>query len=603
MGYGYTGRILRVNLSTGDIGVDQPPDIFYRMYMGGRNFVIHYLLREVPANAEPLGPQNKLIFATGVLTGVPVGCTGRNSAGAKSPLTGAYGEAEAGGYFGAELKFAGFDAVIIEGKADQPVYVWVHDGEAEIRDASHVWGRDIALGQEIIQSELGDERIRTAQIGLAGENLVRYAAIVNDVSHVYGRCGLGAVMGAKKLRAIAARGRTGVEVADRDAVRSIGRHMAQTWQGSAGALHDIGSLGDLPSLSAVGGLPTRNFLEGSFSGAESISGERLRDTLLVDRGGCFACPIRCKRVVKAEAREHGYQIDPAYGGPEYETGAAFGSNCGVDDLVVICKAHELCNRYGLDTISTGSVIAWAMECYEQGALQPADVDGLALHFGNQDAVLPLVEKIAHRQGVGDLLAEGVHRAARRVGHGSEEFAMHVKGQELPMHEPRIKHALGLGYMVSPTGADHVHILEPLSATDLGGAKVRLFAYDVLMWSLFNCLGLCDWGPYAEDLNCVTDLVRGVTGWNTSLWELGKVAERGVTLPQLFNVRAGFTPTDDWLPERFFQALEASPSGKALDRDELVAARQLYYEMRGWNPQTGVPTDAKLIELGLESLVS
>ncbi len=624
MPYGYTGKILRVDLSTGRIEVEEPSDLFYRTYVGGRNFIVYHLLRQVPPTADPLGPENKLIFATGVLTGVPVGCTGRNSVGAKSPLTGAYGEAEAGGFFGAELKFAGFDAIIVQGQAAQPVYLWIHDGEAEIRAARHLWGQDIAIGQALLRAELGDRLIRTAQIGPAGENLVRYATIANDVIHIYGRCGLGAVMGAKKLRAIAVRGHTKLPVADPEAVRSFGRRFAETWRQRAGELYDVGTLGSLSALNAVGGLPTCNFQAGSLANTERISGERLRDTILVDREGCFACGIKCKRVVETRVGEHGYAVDRAYGGPEYETVAALGSNCGVADLVAIAKANELCNRYGLDTISAGTTIAWAMECFERGILEPTDVEGLELRFGNGAAVVELIEKIAHRQGIGDLLAEGVWRAARQVGQGSEQFAMHVKGLELPLHEPRIKHGLGLGYAVSPTGADHVHnihddlytsaespffdriralgILEPLPATDLSPAKVRLFAYDVLWWSLFNCLELCANGPYVLDLNLVNDLVRATTGWNTSLWELTKVAERSVTLPQLFNVRAGFTPADDRLPERFFQPLRSSSTGRPVDRDQFEAARRLYYEMRGWDTRTGAPTRANMVELALDEFL-
>ena len=625
MPYGYTGRILRVNLSTDQIRTEELPDYFYRTYLGGRNTIVYHLLREVPPTTDPLGPENTLIFATGVLTGVPVGYTGRNSVGAKSPLTGAYGEAEAGGFFGAELKFAGFDALVIEGQATQPVYLWIHDGQAEIRPAQHLWGQDIAEGEARLRTELGDRLIRTAQIGPAGENLVRFASIANDVTHIYGRTGMGAVMGSKRLRAVAVRGHARLALADPDAVRAIGRHVVATWREKVWDLHDTGTLGSLSALDAVGGLPTRNFQAGSFLAAEQIGGQRLRDTILVDRDGCFACPVRCKRVVETRVDEHHpYSIDRIYGGPEYETGAALGSNCGVEDLETIAKAHELCNRYGLDTISTGVTIAWAMECFERGILSSSDVDGLELHFGNGAAVLTLVAKIAHRQGIGDLLAQGTRWAAQQVGRGSEQFAMNVKGLELPMHEPRIKHGLGLGYALSPTGADHVHnvqddlytttsslffdrvrtlgILEPLPATDLSPAKVRLLAYDVLWWSLFNCLELCASSPFAMDLNLVNDLVRATTGWNTSLWELGKVAERSVTLPQLFNVRAGFTPADDQVPERFFQALLASSTGKPLDRHQFEDGKSLYYQMRGWDPQTGIPTRAKLIELALDGFL-
>jgi aldehyde:ferredoxin oxidoreductase len=624
MPYGYTGRILHVDLGNGRMNVEEPSELFYRTYLGGRNFIAYYLLREACERVDPLGPQNRLVFATGVLTGVPVGCTGRNSAGAKSPLTGAYGESEAGGFFGAELKFAGFDAIVLEGESANPVYLWIQDGEAEIRDASHLWGQDIAVVESILRRELKDPHIRIAQIGRAGENLVRYATIANDVTHVYGRCGLGAVMGSRKLKAIVARGHTKVPVADEETIRALGRRFATSWRKVAGDLYEFGTIGSLPVLDAIGGLPTRNFQAGSMPNAEEIGGERLRDTLLVDREGCYACGVKCKRVVEASAAVHGHEIDRRYGGPEYETAAALGSNCGIDDLVTISKANELCNRYGLDTISAGTTIAWVMECYERGILDSSALDGLDLRFGNGTAMLQLIEKIVHREGIGGLLGEGVARAAEHLGNGSDEFAMHTKGLELPLHEPRIKHGMGLGYAVSPTGADHVHnihddlystvdspffkriqslgILEPLEPTDLGPAKVRLYAYDVLWWSLFNCLELCSNGPYALDLSLVTELVEATTGWETSLWELTKIAERSVTLPQLFNVRAGLTPADDRLPSRFFQELDASASGVPLNREDFEAALNLYYGIRGWEPDTGQPTYAKMIELALDEFV-
>ena len=614
MGKGYTGQVLRVNLSDGKINIEHPNDSFYRTYFGGRGLIAYYLYREVPAKADPLGPENKLIFATGPLTGLPVAGSGRNSVGAKSPLTGGYGDAEAGGFWGAELKRAGFDAIIVEGQSPAPVYLWVHDGEAEIRPAEHLWGRLTADVEKAIKEELGDPYVRVAQIGPAGEKLVRYATVVNDLTHFAGRSGLGAVMGSKRLRAIAVRGHKNVEVADAAKLRELARWMGENYQQLAGGLYEYGTAGGVVSLSLSGGLPTRNFQQGSFEGAEKISGQAMRESILVDRDNCFACPIRCKRVVKVEGP---YSVDPVYGGPEYETVAALGSNCGVDDLKAIAKGNERCAALGLDTISTGVAISFAMEAFEKGILTRRDTEGIELRFGNAEALLTMIEKIAARQGLGDLLAEGVKRAAEKIGGGAEELAIHVKGQEVPMHEPRLKHALGVGYAFSPTGADHVHnihdtaytregaslrearslgILTTLPADYLGPEKIRLLYYEVNWRHFMNLAELCVFVPWTREQ--VVEMMKAATGWNTSIWELAKAGERVINLTRLFNLREGFSDADDRIPRRFFTAFSDGPlQGKAIPPEAFAAARQLYYEMLGWDAK-GHPTPAKLHELGL-----
>ncbi|MEK9137530.1 MAG: aldehyde ferredoxin oxidoreductase C-terminal domain-containing protein, partial [Bacteroidota bacterium] len=446
---GYTGNIARINLADRAVSVEQPDETFYRRYYGGRNFIGYYLLNEVGPEVDSLSPENKLIFATGLITGAPIAGSGRNSVGARSPLTNAYGEAEAGGFWGPELKRAGFDALILEGKADAPVYLWVHDGEVQIRDATHLWGMTTENSQTAIHEELGDKGIRTAQIGAGGENLARFACIINDLHYAYGRSGMGAVMGSKNLKAIAVRGRNRLEFAEREKlnefVKWMEEHIPKGFQ-------DTGTGGGLLGLNEGGGLPTHNFQEGQFAGARAISGQMMRDTILIDRKGCYACPVRCKRVVETDSP---YKVSPTYGGPEYETLGSVGSNCGVDELAAIAKANELCNAYSLDTIGVGTTIAFAMECFERGILTLEDTDGLELRFGNASAMVQMVEKIAHREGIGDMLAEGVMRASRQIGKGAEEYAMHIKGQELPMHEPRFKQGMGMGYAISPTGADHM----------------------------------------------------------------------------------------------------------------------------------------------------
>lgn len=615
MPFGYSGRMLRVDLTTGSTTVEKLGEEFYRTYLGGSGVIAHFLLKELSSGIEPLSPKNKLIFANGLITGVPTSGTGRNAVGAKSPLTSGFGESDVGGFWGAELKRAGYDAIIVEGRAARPVYLWISDGAVETKDARHLWGTTTGQCQEMIKGDLGEDRARFAAIGPAGEKLVRYACILNGTGHVAGRTGLGAVMGSKNLKAIAVRGTQPIELADRQAVQTMAQWLAGVYMEYSRGLHDNGTSGLVPRLNVAGALPTRNFREGTFEGAEKISGETMTQTILVGRETCYACPIHCKRVV--EVKEP-YSVDPLYGGPEYETVAALGSNCGIDDLAAVAKAHELCNAYGIDTISAGSVIAFAMECFEEGLLTQADTDGLELTFGNASAMLQVVEMIAQRRGFGELLGEGVMRAAKEIGKGAEQYALHIKGQEVPMHEPRLKQGMGLGYAVCPTGAEHVlnihdtmyaqqggplnkakalGILRPLPPSDLGPEKVRLFVYLTHWESLLNCLGMCQFQPY--NFQQIVQIVNAATGWNTTVWELMKVGERNLNLARVFNSREGFTAIDDNLPTRFFDPFESGPlAGVAVDKEQLQAALHTYYQMMGWDTDTGLPTVEKLQELGV-----
>ena len=620
MSYGYNGKILRVDLSHGTISVDEPDENFYRYYLGGWGFISYFLLRELSGGEDALGEENKLIFATWVLTGVPVAGSGRNSVGAKSPLTNGYSCTEVGGYWGAELKHAGYDAIIIEGKSESPVYLWIKDGKVEIRDARHLWGKTTGECQKLIQEELGDRGVRVTQIGVAGENQGRYACIINDLRHAAGRGGMGAVMGSKKLKAIAVRGNQKVALSDAGAVSSLAKQLRDELKVNKGAIRlgEHGTGGALAAYSKAGNLPTRNFQQGVFEGAEKIDAAAIKENILVGMGACYACPIRCKKEV---AVGEPYNVDPLYGGPEYETLVSLGSLCGVNNLEAIAKGSELCGAYGLDTISTGASIAFAMECFEQGILTEKDTGGLRLNFGNAEAMLQLVEMIARREGIGKVLADGVVRAASAFGKGAENCALHVKGQELPMHEPRFKLGMGAGYAVSPTGADHNHnmhdstytmevpaslkalgVLEPLSLQDLSGAKVRLLVYKSLWECTLNSLVFCEFvWLNGCDSSQIADLIRGVTGWNTTVWELMKIGERCNTMARAFNIREGITKGDDCLPRRFFSPYISGTSsfpGVGINEEEFKKAIDTYYAMLGWD-KNGVPTLAKLQELGIE----
>ncbi len=615
MPFGYNGKILRVNLSRDQIRVEDLDETFYRRYMGGEGFVAYFLLTELEPKIDPLSPENKLIFAAGPVTGTSIPGSGRNSVGAKSPLTGGFGESEVGGFWGTELKRAGFDAIIIEGRAKSPVYLWIHDGEAEVMDAHHLWGMETGEVQETIRDELGDELVRVAQIGPGGENLVRFACVIVDLKDAAGRTGMGAVMGSKNLKAIAVRGHSNIEAADKSKMKDLARGFMELMSDSmVSRLHAYGTGAVMDSYLESGNLPVNNFRDGVFRDPMAIDARKVKETVRVGMEGCFACPVRCKKVVKVDEP---WNVNPIYGGPEYEALAALGSNCGVDDLKAICKANEICNRYSIDSISTGAVIAFAMECYENGILTDGDTGGLKLNFGNAEALIRLTELIGKREGLGDVLAEGVEKASEIIGEKSRRFAIHVKGLEVPMHEPRLKKALALGYAVSPTGADHMHnlhdtgisswgrmledlsslgVLEPIPLEDLSPRKIRAFIYYVDWRVLDNCLLLCNFLPWSYIQK--TEIVRAVTGWKTTAWELMKIGERVTTMARIFNVREGFTKDDDWLPERFFNPKDTvSGSRIKLDLEKLKEARSVYYSMMGWD-ENGVPERDKLEELDI-----
>ena len=619
---GYNGKILRVDLDRESITVEELHETLYSRYLGGGTLALHYLLNELKPKSDPLGPENILVFSGSVISGTPATGLSRFSVAAKSPLTNAFGEAEAGGWWIPELKFAGYDAIVIKGKAPRPVYLWIHDGEAEIRDARQLWGKFSKETQEEIRKELGDERIRIASIGPAGEKLVKVACILNELKHANGRTGLGAVMGSKNLKAIAVRGKKKMEVADEESVKRLSKWLKDTYEEPYFSIGNLGTARVTVMLSEQGILPTFNFREGSFGGAEAISGETMSKTILVRRGTCYGCFVRCKREVQVTEP---YSVDPIYGGPEYETVAAFGSICGIDDLKAISYVNQLCNAYGLDTISTGSLISFAMECYENGLLKKGDTGGMDLRFGNVEAMIRMVEMIGKREGLGDILADGICSAAQKFGKGADRLAMHVKGMPLPFHEPRGKVGVGLAYAVSPTGPDHMEfphdpfwateagiallrplgILEPVDVFDLGPKKVRIFIYLQQYFDLLNSLGICmftakPFGPHT--FTEIVDYVKAVTGWQTSLFDLLKVGERHSNMARIFNLREGFTSREDTLPDRLFNPMEGGTlKGKKIDKEQFSRAVETYYQMMGWDPETGVPKKEKLAELDLDWL--
>jgi aldehyde:ferredoxin oxidoreductase len=496
--------------------------------------------------------------------------------------------------------------------------VWIKDDRIEFRDASAYWGQLSGEVQDGLEAELGDKRIRVLQCGVSGERGVRYAAIVNQLKHFHGRSGLGAVMGSKNLKAIVVRGSKPPAASDKDGAKQKLVWFKDHYDRGKDRFHQLGSSSGVLALEASGILPTRNFRDGSFEGARDISGQKMRDTILVNRGTCYACAVACKREV--EVKELG--VTPKYGGPEYETLAATGSLCGINDLNALALINQLYAQYVLDSISTGAAIAFAMECYEQGIVTRQMTGGLELTWGNVDATIALIHQIGKREGFGRLLGEGVKRAAAELGRGAERFALHVKGQELPMHDPRGKKGLSLAYALSPTGADHMEaphdplyagfhpqghpmgvlgLIEPLDPLDLDAKKVRAFFETQKVWSFYNSVGMCDFvgAPLnVMELTPLVDYVNSVTGWNMSLYEAMKVGERNNTLARVFNNREGFGPGDDVLPDRLHEGIaNGALKGSKVDRDQFLAARRTYYEMAGWDAN-GRPTATKLAELGI-----
>ncbi len=622
MAYGYHGKILHVDLTARTLSIETPDETFYRTYMGGSAMGAYYLLRHTPPHADPLGPENTLSLMVGVMTGAPISGQSRVAAVAKSPVSGLADESAAGGFWPAELKFAGFDGIVIHGKADAPLYLWVHDGEAELRDATHLMGHFTADVEDMLREELGDHRIQVLQCGPAAERGVRFGALVNNANRVNGRGGMGTVMAAKNLKAVAVRGRMRPKLADSKTIRDLARWGAEHLDESGVAgFKRLGTAVLVLSQSKAGGLPTHNWASGTFEQAEAISGERMAETILKEVDTCYACVVRCKRVV--EIKSGPYQVDPRYGGPEYETLATLGSYCGVSDLAAIARANQLCNMYGMDTIAVGGTIAWAMDCFEHGLLTKKDTDGLDLHFGNAEAMVRLTEMIGERQGFGRILGEGSAQAAEILGVG-QDLVVAVKGRELPAHMPQVKRTMALLYAVNPGGADHtvcehdtayksfsegiaaLGLLDPQPSTVLNPEMVRYAVYSQTMISALDSVCLCKfvYGPAWQlyNLDQWLQALRAVTGWNVTWWELMKVGERRLNMLRAFNAREGAGAEVDTLPPKLTIPLKGGATdGYAVTREEFEAARALYYQMRGWD-EAGRPTAAKLHELGLGWLV-
>ena len=612
--YGASGKLLRVDLTEKKVTTEEIPPIVFKKYFGGNTLGVYYLLKEQKPGIDPFSPEAMMAFMTSFATGTPGPGLSRLCIVAKSPVTGGYGETEGGGWWAPELKFAGYEGILITGRAEKPVYLAVKDDQVEIRPAEHLWGLKLKEAQAAVKEEMGDPKSRVALIGESGENLNVYACIINELRHVNGRTGMGAVMGSKNLKALAVRGTTKkLPLYDEEKAKSLVKEMMNEWKEIPNTFPKYGTMRGIRATQEVGVLPTYNFREGQFKDFENLAERTYMDTILKKTGTCYRCPISCKREVEFDDGK--YKVDAAYGGSEYETTMAFGTCTGVGDLKPISVAHQLCQEAALDTISAGVSIAWLMECFENGLITKDQLDGIELKFGDADAMLEMLKKIIKREGVGDILAKGFREAIRYFGEETAQYAMHVKNSSLPAHDPRGKAGLALAYALPSSGPDHMevqhdHVMAteggaalyeaigingPLEATDLSPKKVRNFFVNQSLYNGYNAIGICYFcvrpnGPFT--INGVAEYMRAVTGWDSmSLWNLVKIGEKHNTMTRIFNLREGLTAEEDTIPERMFTPLEGTGpnAGNSIDRETFEAAKKTYYAFNLWDAD-GVPTD-------------
>lgn len=602
---GYTGNLIRVNLNDKVIKVEKLNMDYANQFIGGRGLGSKYLYEEIDPQIDALSPENKLIFMTGPMTGTYAACAGRFNVVAKAPLTETIGAANSGGYFGPELKFAGYDGIIFEGKANKPVYLHINDDLIELKDASHLWGKNVFETTDMLLNE-NEEDAKVACIGPAGEKLVLFAAIMNDKDRAAGRSGLGAVMGSKNLKAVVVKGTNGIGVANplqfnQAAADARQKVTTNAVTGIGGGLASYGTEVLVNILNEMHALPTNNWQTSRFEDADKISGEYLTENYLVKNKACFACPIGCGRVVKIPDGKYKGIV----AGPEYEAGWSYGASCGVNDLNAINKANHVCNMLGMDPITMGATIACAMELYEKGYITDDDLGGKELKFGDAEKILEWTEKTGHREGFGDLLALGSYRLAEKFGH--PEFSMTVKKQEMPAYDGRAIQGMGLSYATSNRGGCHVRgyvtsteVLgipmktDPLT-TEGKAPLVKLFQD---LTALVDSSDICLFTTFAIGLPEISGMLRGTVGIDMTDEELLKAGERTWNLEKLFNLEAGLTRQDDMLPPRLLnEPVTSGPSkGKVT---ELEVMLDEYYEVRGWNKE-GVPTEEKLQELSLEN---
>jgi aldehyde:ferredoxin oxidoreductase len=610
----YAGHLLRLDLSSRTQHVEPVDDADVRQYLLGSGLAAKIYYDEMDPDLDPLDPASPLLAFTGLLTGTysPTGC--RSTWCGRSPLTGIWNEANMGGHWGAELRFAGFDGLILTGRAPEPVYLWIHDGQAEVRPAGHLWGLDHFETFDQLRAET-DPKAQLACIGPAGENQVRFANVMQGGqghARTAGRGGIGALLGSKNLKAIVVRGTDKPTYPDQAAFRSFVRDINQHIKINSVGMSQLGTAGGVPATELTGDMPLKNWTLGNWKDeAARISGQRIAETIFERHTHCFACPIGCGKTVKIE---DGPYAGVQGHGPEYETLAGFGGNCQCDDLNAISRMNDLCNRYGMDTITTSSVIAFAMEAYEKGLLTQDDTGGIDLVWGDADAMIAIIHAIARREGLGELLSAGVRAAARQIGPVAEAFAIHVKGMEIPYHDPRAFVSMAANYATDGRGACHLESLsywlgygvrfdvygwydpeeyDPHDSAGKGQVAVDFQNY----MAVYNPLGICKFIAKGKvEPQHIADLVNAAAGWDWTADDLLQTGERLFNLKRQINLRLGITRADDTLPQRLLT--EPRPTGGAAgvlpDLDTMLTE---YYRVRGWTPE-GVPTAARLEALGL-----
>ncbi len=618
---GYTGTLLRVDLSSGSVEKQQMPERFYRTYMGGTAFGCYFLLKELSGKIDAFDASNIITIAPGVTTGAAVTGVSRCCITAISPETSGAGDSQLGGSIGPMIKRAGYDAVVIKGKAEKPCYLLVDGDTVSIEDGTGLWGKTVLEAHDAITAAHGAKNISILQCGPAGENKVRFACLMGDFNDAAGRGGMGAVFGSKNLRALVVRGKSGsVGFCHPDKLKSLAKLASQRLPGSGfpETLKKLGTPGVVGPQAEGGNLATHNFSRSWHEDYLKLHGGTYEDQLAAGATTCFGCVISCRKKVKADSP---WPVTDRLGGPEFETLGLLGSNLDITDPVAVCKANEMCNNLGLDTISTGGMAAYLFECLEKGVLTPKDCGGGDYGFGRPEGLFKLIEKISAREGIGDTLADGPVPAVEQLGEATAPFAIHVKNKVPAVHMAQVKPSLALMYAVCPIGADHMsneHDWLLSSEADfarsigiLGGGepscadlnKVRMTVYSQYFYSLLDTLCLCmfPWGcgslyAYRD----VEDLIAAATGWETSMFELMKVGERRITMLRQINARQGFTAKDDTLPARLFEPLPDGPAeGRAVDSAAWPEMKAMYYEHLGWNPNTGNPEPGRLRELGLD----
>ena len=615
----YAGKILRVDLSTGNIEKEPMDEVLAMQFLGGKGFGVKLLYDELRPGTDPFGPENKVVISTGPLTGTGAFSPKCNFA-SKSPATGGWLDCTLGGFFGPELKYAGFDALVISGKAHEPVYLQIRDDEVEIRSAKDLWGKTSHDAELELRQYLKDSKVRVASIGPAGENLVRFACVNGDLYRQAGRGGMGAVWGAKNLKAVAVRGTGKVGFADRSAFIKKAGALNHYLKNNCTPLDTEGTMFLVDLMNENGMFPTHNFQALVFKDAKKINGRALIDTIKSRDAACHGCVVHCGNFVDIKEGEFGsFQVE----GPEYETACLLGANCGVNNLEAIAYLNLLCDQLGLDSISTGGTIAFAMECFQRGVLTAKDLDGLELKWGDHHAMASLIRKIAYREGVGTLLAEGSARAAVEIGRNAPRYAMHVKGLEIPGYDPRGAVGMALAYAVADRGGCHLRAWtiydEVVGEMDRFApeGKALLVASRINRKALMDSMGMCEVMGLSDHY---AGLLEAATGWKVEMkinkdlpgsfiedylveGDLGGIGRRISNLTRAFNVREGLGINDDRLPDRYFEdtVAEGPVQGHTVSRKDFKKMREEFYHLCGWD-ENGVPVRETLLELGLDKLI-